>query len=127
MTEIAPPRRQGGRLSHSRRSGCSLTIRAYRGWNWNQPENGLPTILYACVATSGEISFKVSPFLSAASARSCTWHDRSMVMNHHTASSTVPPTVIRPWLCRIAALRLPIASAIRWPSSSSTATPPKSS
>ena len=43
---------------------------------------------------------------------SCTWHDRSMVMNHHTASSTVAPTVIRPWFCRIAALCLPIASAI---------------
>jgi hypothetical protein len=30
---------------HSKRSGCSLTMRAYSGWNWNQPENALPTIL----------------------------------------------------------------------------------
>ena len=35
------------------------------------------------------------------------WHDRSMVMNHHTASSTEWPTVRRPWLRRMAALLSP--------------------
>ena len=39
----------------------------------------------------------------AASAISCTWHERSMVMNHHAASSTERPTVRRPWLRRMAA------------------------
>ena len=40
----------------------------------------------------------------AASARSCDWHVRSMVMNHQAASSTVWPTVSRPWLRRMTAL-----------------------
>ena len=39
-------------------------------------------------------------------------------MNHHTASSTLSPTVSRPWLRKIAALASPSAVAIRMPSSS---------
>ena len=43
--------------------------------------------------------------MPAASASSCAWHDRSMVTYHHTASSTEWPTVSRPWLRRMTALR----------------------
>ena len=43
----------------------------------------------------------------AASASSCAWQVRSIVTNHHTASSTEWPTVSRPWLRRMTALRLP--------------------
>ena len=53
----------------------------------------------------------------AASASSCTWQVRSIVTNHQAASSTLRPTVSRPWLARIAALPSPRASAMRLPSS----------
>ena len=43
-------------------------------------------------ATSGSIRTGVP----AASATSCAWHVRSIVTNHHAASSTVRPTVSRP-------------------------------
>ncbi len=37
-----------------------------------------------------------SPAAPAASASNCAWQLRSMVMNHHAASSTHWPTVINP-------------------------------
>ena len=70
-------------------------------------------------ATSGRIGIGVP----AASASSCAWHVRSMVMNHHAASSTVWPTVRSPWLARMAALLSPSAWAMRLPSSGSTTAP----
>ena len=51
------------------------------------------------------------------------WHVRSMVMNHHAASSTVWPTVSRPWFERMVALWSPRAWAMRLPSSWSSTTP----
>jgi len=50
-----------------------------------------------------------------------------MVMNHHAASSTEWPTVSRPWLRKMTALRSPSAWAMRFPSSVSSTTPVKSS
>src|ERR1700733_11451893 len=47
----------------------------------------------------------------AASASSWAWQERSMVMNHHAASSTVCPTVNSPWLRWIVALCGPSAAA----------------
>ena len=52
----------------------------------------------------------------AAMASSWAWQVRSMVMNHHAASSTEWPTVSRPWLRRMAALLSPRAWAMRLPS-----------
>ena len=60
----------------------------------------------------------MSTGVPAASASSCAWHERSIVMNHHAASSTVRPTVSRPWFARMAALASPRAWAMRLPSSS---------
>ncbi|MNT57708.1 hypothetical protein D3C72_1950970 [compost metagenome] len=88
----------------------------------------MPTIEYDWRAAASEISFSGACVrAAAASASSCTWHERSIVINHQAASSTVLPTVSRPWFCKIAALFWPSALAMRWPSSSSTTTPPKSS
>ena len=52
------------------------------------------------------------------------WQVRSMVMNHHAASSTeVRPTVSSPWFERMRALCPPSAWARRLPSSTSSTTP----
>ena len=51
----------------------------------------------------------ISTGFPAASAISWAWQDRSIVMNHHAASSTECPTVSRPWFRRITALRSPSA------------------
>ena len=59
----------------------------------------------------------------AASASSWAWQVRSMVTNHHAASSTVRPTVSSPWFTRIAALWSPSAWAMRLPSSTSRTAP----
>ena len=48
----------------------------------------------------------MSTGVPAASASSCAWHERSIVTNHHTASSTEWPTVSSPWLRRMTALLL---------------------
>ncbi len=59
----------------------------------------------------------------AARAMSCTWQDRSIVMNHQAAASTESPTVSSPWLRSTSALWEPSVPAIRRPSSASTVTP----
>jgi len=45
------------------------------------------------------------------------WQERSMVMNHHGCLVTEWPTVSRPWLRKMTALRSPSAWAMRFPSS----------
>src|SRR5207253_6620146 len=85
--------------SQSHRSGCSRTMRANSGWNWNQPTASVPTWAWVVRACSGEMGMTVP----AALARSCAWHDRSIVTNHQIADSTVCPTVNRPWLARMTA------------------------
>ena len=70
-------------------------------------------------AASGEIGIGVP----AASASNCAWHERSIVMNHHAASSTEWPTVSSPWLRRITAFWSPGAYAMRLPSLVSSTTP----
>ncbi len=74
-------------------------------------------------ATSGLIGTG----LPAASANNWAWQVRSIVTNHQAASSTVRPTVSKPWLARMAALQSPSAWAIRLPSSRSKTAPVKSS
>ena len=50
----------------------------------------------------------------AASASNWAWQERSMVMNHHAASSTVCPTVKSPWLRWMVALCGPSAQPEPW-------------
>ena len=81
---------------------------------------GGPTWGAVLAACSGSISTGVP----AASASNWAWHVRSMVMNHHAASSTeVWPTVSSPWFDRITALFAPRAWAMRLPSSRSSTAP----
>src|SRR5438445_217727 len=103
----------------SSRSGCSRTMRSYSGWKLSQPARWLPTWVAVRAAWSSSIFTGVP----AASAISCTWQERSIVTNHHTASSTDWPTVSRPWLRRMAALFSPRAWAMRLASCRSSTTP----
>ena len=79
--------RRGGRAASrrsSRRAAGTTASRRAAG----RPGGGLLGLLVS-----------MSTGLPAASASSCAWHVRSIVMNHHAASSTdVCPTVSRPWL-----------------------------
>ena len=77
---------------HSSRSGCSRTIPSHIGWHWNQPVNGVPFTAAAARAFAGSISSG----LPTDSTRNCAWQARSIATNHHTAASTVSPTVISP-------------------------------
>src|SRR5262249_6740621 len=108
--------------SYSSRSGSSLVMRSQSGWNWNHPAVWVPTNCLVASACAGSILTG----LAAASASSCAWQLRSMVMNHHAASSTVCPTVRSPWLRRMIALYAPSAFAMRSPSEVSYTTPVKS-
>src|SRR6266511_4321788 len=76
---------------------------AYSGRKLSRPMAGVPIVRAVARATSGSIGTGVP----AASASSCTWHERSIAMNHQAASPTEPPTVSRPWLRRITAFRPP--------------------
>lgn len=67
-----------------RRSGWSRTIRSKRGAKLNRPARWEPTCPWVRRAISGSIRTGVP----AAEARSSSWHERSIVMNHQTASST---------------------------------------
>ena len=60
----------------------------------------------------------------AAIAISCAWQERSIETNQNTASSTVWPTVNRPWFWWIAALPVGKAAASCLPASISNTTAP---
>ena len=59
-------------------------ISSQSGWNENQPAMCEP----ACSRVYVAFSWVAIVGVPAASAISCAWHDRSIVMNHHAASST---------------------------------------
>ena len=82
------------------RSGCSRMILVYIGWKLKQPARCEPI----CFAVSSRHVVVDQDRLPAASASSWAWHERSIVMNHHAASSTECPTVSSPWLRRMTAL-----------------------
>src|SRR5919108_5391962 len=91
------------RVRYPNRSGSSRAILSNSGWKLNQPATLDPT----CDAVLPALASSMSTGVPAASASSCAWHERSMVMNHQAASSTDWPTVSRPWLRRMTALEPP--------------------
>ena len=74
---------------------------------------------------AGERASRPGSGVPAASASSWAWQLRSIVTNHHAASSTVVPTVISPWLRWMSALSVAERVRDRAPAyAGSTTTPP---
>ena len=64
--------------------GSSRLIMSHSGWNWNHPFKPPATLS----RVSRAHSWSICTGLPTDSARNCAWQLRSMVTNHHAASST---------------------------------------
>src|ERR1035437_7250277 len=88
----SPQRLVAPTIGQSSRSGCPRTMRSERGAKLYHSARSEPTWLQVFPAICGSMRTG-SP---AADASNWAWHERSMVMNHHTASSTDCPAVNSP-------------------------------
>ena len=99
VTPVSSPRSSPVRRGvQSRRSGCSahdLLVQRL------EAEVARRCASRPATRSRRAMSASMCTGVPAASAISWAWHERSIVMNHQTASSTECPTVSRPWLRRI--------------------------